>query len=178
VPYCEAVLENELPDSYWVGMLPQLMDTPSVNSPYFLAWQAAQVKAGDKGFLSSDITTTDLLLNRSDVHHLYPRNFLKKGGLTRGQYNQIANLVRAQSEINIAIGDKAPEAYFSDLKEQANGGVKKYGGITNSESLVENMRQNCVPARMVSGDVPAYEDFLMERRTLMALKIKDWFKAL
>ena len=178
VPYCEAVLENELPDSYWVGMLPQLMDTPSVNSPYFLAWQAAQVKAGDKGFLSSDITTTDLLLNRSDVHHIYPRNFLKKGGLTRGQYNQIANLVRAQSEINIAIGDRSPDTYFADLKAQTIGAGKKYGGITSHEALLKNLRENCVPAEMLSEAVPAYEDFLAERRMLMAQKIKDWFKAL
>lgn len=178
VAYSEAVLENELPDSFWTGMLPQLMDTPAVNSPYFIAWQAAQVKAGDKGFLSSDITATDLLLNRSDVHHLYPRNFLKKGGLTRGQYNQIANLVRAQSEINIAIGDKSPEVYFADLRGQTEHGTKKYGGITDREALLENLRENCVPAGMIDGSVPSYEDFLAERRTLMALKIKGWYKAL
>lgn len=178
VVYSDSVLENELPDSFWVGMLPQLMDTPAINSPYFLAWQAAQVKAGDKGFLSSDITTTDLLLNRSDVHHLYPRNFLKKGGLTRGQYNQIANLVRAQSEINIAIGDKSPEVYFADLRGQTERGTKKYGGITDREALLENLRENCVPVGVIDGSVPAYEDFLAERRMLMALKIKGWYKAL
>jgi len=178
VAYSESVLENELPDSFWTGMLPQLMDTPAVNSPYFLAWQAAQVKAGDKGFLSSDITTTDLLLNRSDVHHLYPKNLLKKGGLTRGQYNQIANLVRAQSEINIAIGDKSPEVYFADLRSQTERGTKKYGGITDREALLENLRENCVPAGVIDGSVPAYEDFLAERRMLMALKIKGWYKAL
>jgi hypothetical protein len=33
------------------------------------------------------------------------RSLLKKKGLQRGQYNQIANFVVAQSEINIAIGD-------------------------------------------------------------------------
>lgn len=31
---------------------------------------------------------------------------------------------------------------------------------------------------MLSEAVPAYEDFLAERRMLMAHKIKDWFKAL
>lgn len=178
VAYSESIFENELPDSFWTGMLPQLMDTPAVNSPYFLAWQAAQVKAGDKGFLSSDITTTDLLLNRSDVHHLYPKNLLKKGGLTRSQYNQIANLVRAQSEINIAIGDKSPEVYFADLRAQTERGPKKFGGITDREALLENLRENCVPAGMIDGSVLAYEDFLTERRTLMALKIKGWYKAL
>ena len=68
------------------------------------------MKLGDRGFLSRDITVLDLLMNRSDVHHVYPRNHLKKQGLARGRYNQIANFVLAQSEINIAIGDRAPEA--------------------------------------------------------------------
>ncbi len=116
--YAEAVLENELPDSFWTGMLPQLMDTSSGQSPYFIAYQAAQVKLGDKGFLSRDITVHDLLMNRSDVHHVFPRNHLKGQGLARGRYNQIANFVLAQSEINITIGDKAPEKYFGELAEQ------------------------------------------------------------
>src|SRR5206468_2210199 len=59
--YAESVLENELPESYWTGMLPQLMDTSSSNSPYFLAYKAAQVKSSDRGFLSRDITVLDLL---------------------------------------------------------------------------------------------------------------------
>ena len=116
--YADSVIETELPASFWTGMLPQLMDTSSAQSPYFLAFKAAQVKLGDKGFLSSDITVHDLLMNRSDVHHVYPRNHLKKMGLARGRYNQIANFVLAQSEINIAIGDKAPEKYFQELAEQ------------------------------------------------------------
>lgn len=107
--YVDAVLQTELPDSFWTGMLPQLMDTSSSISPYFLAYKAAQAKLGDLGFLSRDIKVLDLLLNHSDVHHVYPRNHLKKQGLSRGRYNQIANFVLAQSEINIAIGDRAPE---------------------------------------------------------------------
>ncbi len=88
------------------------------------------MKLSDKGFLSKDISVLDLLLNRSDVHHVFPRNHLKKQGLQRGRYNQIANFVLAQSEINIAIGDRAPEEYFGQLVEQCDGGKKRYGGIT------------------------------------------------
>jgi hypothetical protein len=50
------------------------METSSVSSPYFLTFLAAQVKLGDKGFLSRDLTVQDLILNKSDVHHLFPRN--------------------------------------------------------------------------------------------------------
>jgi hypothetical protein len=176
--HVEAVIENELPDSFWTGMLPQLMDTSSAQSPYFLAYQAAQVKLGDKGFLSRDITVNDLLMNRSDVHHVFPRNHLKGQGVTRGRYNQIANFVLAQSEINIAIGAKAPDKYFAELAEQAAGGTKKYGGITGVPAMKTNLRMHCLPESLLDGTVPAYDDFLEARRQMMALKIKRWFESL
>lgn len=176
--YTNAVVENELADSFWTGMLPQLMDTSSAQSPYFLAYQAAQVKLGDKGFLSRDITVHDLLLNRSDVHHVYPRNHLKGKGFSRSRYNQIANFVRAQSEINIAIGDKAPERYFAELADQVSGGQKKYGGITDLEEMKTNFKMSCLPESLLSGEVPDFDEFLGVRRKLMALKIKSWFDVL
>jgi len=176
--YADSVIENELPESFWTGMLPQLMDTSSGQSPYFLAYQAAQVKLGDRGFLSRDITVLDLLMNRSDVHHVYPKKHLKAQGLARGRYNQIANFVLAQSEINIAIGDKAPEKYFAELADQCNGGKRKYGGITDAAELRANLRMNCVPETMIDGEIPAYDAFLDQRRRLMAQKIKAWFEAL
>ena len=177
-PYADSIIGNELPASFWTGMLPQLMDTSSSNSPYFLAYQAAQVKLGDKGFLSRDITVRDLLMNRSDRHHVYPKQYLKEQGLPRGRYNQIANFVLAQSEINIAIKDKPPEQYFREVADQCNGGKKKYGGITSADDLRANLRAHCLPESLLDGEIPAYDDFLEERRKLMAQKIKTWFQAL
>ena len=176
--YTDAVIETELSSSFWSALLPQEMDTSSAASPYFLAYQAAQVKLGDLGFLSRDITVRDPLLNRSDVHHVYPRNHLKKQGLSRSRYNQIANFVIAQSEINIAIGDKTPETYFADLAEQCNGGRKKYGGITDLNEMRGNFRASCVPESVLDGEVPSYDDFLEIRRKLMAAKMKRWFGSL
>jgi hypothetical protein len=173
--FTEAVIVNEFPETYWTGMLPQLLDTSSVKSPYFLAYKAAQVKMGDKGFLSRDITVLDLLMNRSDVHHVYPRNMLKKQGLPQGQYNQIANFVIAQSEINIAIGDKAPEIYFAELSDQVRNGARRYGGISDEDVLRTNLRSHCIPDSMIDGNVPTFEDFLEARRKSMALKIREWF---
>lgn len=178
VAFTSSVIETELPESFWTGMLPQLMDTSSGQSPYFLAYKAAQVKLSDKGFLSRDITVLDLLMNRSDVHHVYPRNYLKKQGLSRGRYNQIANFVLAQSEINIAIGDKSPEQYFKELLDQCKGGKKKYGGITDATDLRANLRMSCLPETLLDAEIPDYDEFLEERRKLMAQKIKMWFEAL
>lgn len=173
--YTSAVIDAELSESFWSALLPQQMETSSGSSPYFLVFQAAQVKMGDKGFLSRDITVQDLILNRSDVHHLFPRNYLKQQGLSRGRYNQIANYALAQSEINIAIGDKAPSVYFSELLEQCNGGKKKYGGITDIEELKENLQEHSIPESILSTPEKNYDDFLEERRGLMAAKIKTYF---
>jgi len=109
---------------------------------------------------------------------VYPKNHLKKQGLARAQYNQIANFVLAQSEINIAIGDKAPEVYFKELADQCNGGPKKYGGITNETEMRANLRMSCLPEVLLDGGVPSYDDFLEERRKLMAHKIKTYFEGL
>jgi len=176
--YCEAALAAELSENFWSNLVPNELDTSSVNSAFFLAYQAAQVKASDKGFLSRDITVNDLLLNRSDVHHVYPKDHLKGQGFSRARYNQIANFVLAQSEINIAIGKKAPEKYFGELAEQCNGGKKKYGGITKRTEMLANFQMHCIPAAMLDGDVPSYDDFLAERRQLMAGKIRHWFESL
>ncbi len=176
--YAESVIENELPESFWTGMLPQIMDTSSSRSPYFLAYQAAQVNLGDKGFLSRDINVRDLLMNRGDVHHVYPKKHLKTEGFSRGSYNQIANFVLAQSEINIAIGDKSPDRYFHELAEQCHGGKKRYGGITELADMRANLRMHCLPESLLDGVVPPYEDFLEMRRRLMAEKIRTWFSTL
>jgi hypothetical protein len=176
--YVKSVIPNELPESFWTGMLPQFMDTSSINSPYFLCYQAAQAKLGDKGFLSRDISVLDLLLNRADVHHVYPRKFLKDQGLTKGAYNQIANYVIAQSEINISIGSKPPTEYFAELAEQCSGGKKKYGGITDRKKLEDNLVVNCIPLEMLDGEIKDYPAFLEERRRLMSLRIRDWFGTL
>jgi hypothetical protein len=176
--YADAVIATELPDSFWTGMLPQLMETSSAQSPYFIAYLAAQARRGDKGFLSKDITVRDLLLNRGDKHHIFPRRYLQQQGLNRGRYNQIANFVMAQSEINIAIGDKSPEIYFKEIVEQVNGGPKRYGGITDPETLRQNFEENCLPESLLDGQVPDYETFLAVRRRLMALRIKRWFEVL
>jgi hypothetical protein len=176
--YCTATIATQLNENFWQNLLPLELQTPFVNSAYFLAFQAAQVKANDKGFLSRDITVQDLLLNRSDVHHIFPKEHLKRQGRQRGEYNQIANFVRAQTEINIAIGNKPPENYFAELAEQVNGGKKKYGGITSRQELEANLREHCLPVTLLDGEVPFYDEFLDVRRKLMALKIKAWFEAL
>jgi hypothetical protein len=176
--YGNAIISAELSEAFWDSLLPQEMNTSSGISPYFKVYQASQVKMIDKGFLSRDIAVTDLILNRSDFHHVFPKGYLKKYGLTKGRYNQIANYALTQSEINIAIGDQAPSDYFRILFDQCNGGKKRIGGITDLEELKRNLEMHCIPDSIESMSADNYDDFLRERRKLMSQKIRKYFNSL
>lgn len=176
--YANNLIRGELSDAFWESALPQAMNTSVASSPYFRLFQAAQVKLNDLGFLSRDISVRELIEVKSDVHHLFPKQYLKKSGLTRGQYNQIANYVVAQSEINIAIGKKEPQTYFGQLLEQCDGGKKRYGNITDEKALRKNLHMHCIPEGIEKMTVEDYPLFLNNRRTLMAQKIKTYFEGL
>lgn len=129
----------------------------------------------DKGFLSRDITVSDLITHRGDVHHLFPKNYLKRNGLTKGKYNQIANYVMMQSEINIAIKDRAPSEYFSELLYHVNNSNAAYGAITDKNEMISNFVLHCIPDGIENMNIEHYETFLEERRLLMAKKIKEYY---
>ena len=176
--YLDAVERADLSDAFWNAGLPQLMDTSVASSPYFNVFLASQNKANDKGFLSSDHTVQTLLEGASHVHHVFPRNYLKTHGLARSRYNQIANYVVMQGEINIAISDDPPASYFSALWQQCNNGKARYGGITDAAELRANLEAHCIPSDMDTAEVRDYDRFLKERRLLMAGKIRDYYKSL
>ncbi len=163
VAYCDAVIETELPESFWTGMLPQLMDTSSASSPYFLAYQAAQVKLGDKGFLSRDITVHDLLMNRSDVHHVFPRKHLKKQGLATRPVQPDRQL-RAGPERN---QHRHWRQGAGDLLQGAGRAVRgrqeEIRRHHRRHSIMRaNLRMHCLPESLLDGEIPAYDDFLEE----------------
>lgn len=174
----QAIEDAELSDAFWNVGLVQALDKSTINSPFLNLFFAAQIKANDQGFLSTDITVASMISHRGDIHHLFPREYLKTSGLERGDYNQIANFVYAQQEINIKIGKKAPKVYMGEVIKQCESGNLGYGGITDRETLVKNLDQNCIPESFATLEVGDYEDFLIERRKLMAGKIKAYYYSL
>ena len=120
----------------------------------------------------------DLLEGQSNIHHIFPRKYLQDQGLTRGSYNQIANYVVMQSEINIAIGAKEPSSYFSAVMEQCQNGILRFGGINNLMQLQENLDSHCIPQGMETRTVESYDEFLNVRRNLIAAKIQDHYQSL
>ena len=174
----QSIEDGQLSDAFWSAQLIQELDKASVNNPFLNLFFAAQIKAGDKGFLSTDITVGNMIDHRGDIHHLFPREYLKANGFERGDYNQIANFVYAQSEINIKVGKKTPKDYMTEVIKQTKGGKMKYGGIVDEKALTENLKQNCIPSGFEEMEFGDYENFLKERRKLMAKKIKDYYFSL
>ena len=171
--------EGEFSDAFWNTVLVQRLDTSVSSSPYFLVFLMAQVKRGARGFLSSQINVQSLIEQRGDIHHIFPKKYLQKNGVNnRKDYNQIANYVYTQSEINIKIKDTAPRDYMSNMKSQISGAGSYYGNINNAEDLDANLSENCIPKDIVEMDVSNYNEFLSERRIMMAQYIKEYYQSL
>jgi len=170
---------GELSDAFWTYSLVNKFNSSVSSSPYLKLFIASQIYDGCRGFLSKSITVRNMIEERGDVHHIFPKDYLIKAGLDQKQmYNQIGNYVMLQQEINIAVSNKAPCVYFSELKEQVSGGPMKYGAIDSMEDLLKNLEENAIPREIFDMDSGSYYDFLDKRRKLMAERIKQYYKSL
>ncbi|KZY60189.1 hypothetical protein A3742_09090 [Oleiphilus sp. HI0071] len=174
----ESIEKAELSDAFWSVRLAQNLTTSSVNSPALKVFWAAQVNLGDKGFLSKDISVRNMLEHHGDIHHVFPKNFLKKHGFTQGKYNQVANYVYVQQEVNIKIADAPPEQYIADVFAQCDSKDPKYGVIKDRSEFETNLADNCLPEDLDSYSIDQYESFLQARREKMANKIKHYYFSL
>ena len=171
--------DARLADDFWKVGLVQSLETSSINSPYFTTYLAAQVFMNDRSLLSNSSKVADLISVAGDVHHIFPKEFLKQSGLVdKSKYNQVANYAYLDTGVNISIGMKAPHDYFSGAFEQCKTKVMKIGTITDEEELKENLRINCIPESIVNMTADDYPDFLAQRRVLMAKKIKEYYFSL
>lgn len=172
--YLEELERSGLSDAFWNEELMRKLMTSGPKNVYFNAFLASQIRANDKGFLSRDIAVRDLFAGQKDIHHIFPKDYLRALRVEKKQQNQLANLVVMQKEINRAIGNTAPVEYFSRLQVGCGNGVPTYGGIDNSEELQGNLDAHCIP----EGDFENYDEFLKERRKLMVSKIRDYYSSL
>lgn len=99
-----------------------------------------------------------------EKHHLFPKKYLKALGYTDAKINQMANYAFIDWKDNMDIFDKSPLLYYPVVCK----------GMSEDEiRFMED--ENALPS---GWEKMAYDDFLVERRTLMALKIKTAFEQL
>lgn len=171
--------EAQLSETFWNVGLVQNLETSSITSPYFNTYIAAQIFNGERSLLSNSSKVSDLISTMGDVHHIFPKEYLKQNGITdKSTYNQVANFAYLDKAVNISIGKQAPCEYFKDAKLQCENGEVKIGTITDTQSYYNNLQLNCIPQNIDEMDYNNYQEFLSERRKMMANKIKNFYYSL
>lgn len=178
--YLAEVEAAELSDAYWNFGAIQQLNTSVASSPIFNVFLASQCFQNRKGFLSTAITVKNMIEQKGDVHHIFPREYLKSKGVSRADYNQVANYIYTQTEINIQIGKKAPQEYLGYVNDvQCTGGETMYGGITDHDTLRANLINDCcVPLDVIGMSIDDYPTFLEQRRKLIAQRLKEYYFSL
>ena len=174
--YFKEVEDAELSDTFWNVGLVQNLETSSINSPYFNTYIAAQVWNAEQSLFSSTTKVSDLVAVTGDVHHIFPKEYLRQNGYEdKSKYNQVANYTYLDTGVNISIGKKAPNEYFTKAKEQCACGECCIGTILNADELYRNLEINCIPATILNMQACNYDEFLFERRKMMAEKIRKYY---
>ena len=170
---------SALSESFWTVTLPQYLETSSINSPTFNTFLAAQINRNCNSLLMKGTKISDLITFSGDVHHIFPKAYLKKNGVTsKTKYNQVANYIYLDTQVNKAVSDDAPSIYFTKVKDQCETKNIILGNIATKDMLDENLKENCIPEKIFEMSVENYDDFLQERRKLMAKLIKEYYEEL
>lgn len=159
--------DARLSENYWKVGLVQDLRKATISNPFLKLFFISQIYFGDKALFSKSVTVQQLIEVKGDVHHIFPKDYLQRNGLGRGDYNQIANFVYLQQEINVKIGNKAPKEYFNKLLTE----IEK-------DALVKSMKENAIPLDIFEMELTDYNNFLDKRRRLMAEKIEEYYKSL
>lgn len=99
-----------------------------------------------------------------EKHHLFPKAHMKAQGYTDAKINQMANYAFIDWKDNMDILDDAPSVYYPIVCEGRS-----------DEEILRMEEENALPH---GWENMPYEDFLVERRKLMAAKIKQAFDLL
>lgn len=170
---------SSLSDSFWTVTLPQNLETSYVSSPAFNTFIAAQINLNCNSMLMNGTKVADLVTVSGDVHHIFPRAYLKNNGITnKTKYNQVANYIYLDTQVNKTISDYAPAVYFTKAKQQCESKRIELGNISDAALLTTNLAENCIPNSIDQMNVASYDDFLCERRKMMAALIEKYYKGL
>ncbi len=177
--YFDEVEASVLSDNFWNVTLPQNLETTSTNCPAFNTFLAAQINMNCNSLFMHGTMISNLIGISGDVHHIFPKAYLKNNGVeSKGRYNQVANYTFLDTQVNKTVGDDAPNVYFGKVVKQCESEMIAVGNISSKEALESNLEENAIPEAVVGMTVEDYEQFLAERRLLMAKLIEKYYKNL
>lgn len=165
------VCETSLTNDFWTITLPNELATSSAQSPSLYAYYASLVLLNAKALFSkqlvADLMDPSVHSTRSAVerHHLFPKAYLSTLGITQARdVNQIGNFALLEWGDNVKVADQSPAEYLPDL-------VRRF----SHEELRKMYRWHALPDGWESLE---YQNFLIQRRELMAGVIQDAYLTL
>lgn len=170
--------QSYLSTNYWDFALPGNLDTARASSSLPKLYWAVLCKDKTRGFLSKDRTVYDMIRRRGDIHHLYPKAYLKRNNCKQVTYNQFANFVYMETPLNIKIRDREPIVYLKEIIDHLGTEEMRFSGIQDIEDLKNNLRECDIPEIILEGTADNYNEFLKERRKLMAAHIRRYWESL
>lgn len=162
---------TSLTNDFFEINLPTSLATSAARSPSRSAYQAALIKL-DANVLFSPMRVAELVdpavrgpKAALEQHHLYPRGFLAKQGITdTRESNQIANFAVVEWPQNLKISDQAPVVYAPPLDAQMS-----------PEERRKSYFWHALPELWWE---LGYSEFLVKRRVLMARVVRAAWDAL
>jgi hypothetical protein len=176
--YLEQMEKTYLGEGFWDFGLVSDLETSSVNNNAYNVYLAAQCNSNAVAFLSKSMTITNLIEQRGDIHHIFPKKYLSENGYAQRMYNQVANFVYTEQYTNIKVGKLPPMEYIEKVKDEIQNGVIAISSIDSEELLQRNLMMNDIPESIASASHTDYKDFLKSRRAKMAKKIKAYYQSL
>lgn len=172
-------VEQTLSDTFWNIELVQKLETSVVNSPYINVFWAAACREGRDSLFNEGSKFSNLISTMGDVHHIFPKQYLIDNGIKdKSKYNQVANFTYLDTPTNIAVGKDEPSTYFSKVWNQLSSGNYVIGNLKTEDAIKKNLADNCIPLEIRNWTYENYEEFLLQRRKLMATKIRDYYEKL
>lgn len=160
-----------LTDDYLSLTLTNALATSSPRSPSLFAFQAAQILLGAPALFSkltiAELCDPSIGAHRDAVerHHLFPKAYLAKQGVAGSrETNQIANYALVEWQDNAGIADQPPATYFPKLAK-----------AWPTDVLARMYRLHALPD---GWEAMSYQEFLRERRALMAQVIAEGYRRL
>ena len=176
--YLYIMQESNLGEGFWEFRLVNDLETSSTNNNAYNVYLAAQCNENANAFLSKAHTIKNLLEQRGDVHHIFPKKYLSQNNFKPKEYNQVANFVFTEQSTNIKVGKLPPAEYIAKVKKEIEQNEVNISSITSIDDLNKNFKQNNIPTSLANSTFENYNDFLVERRKLMAKRIKEYYNNL
>lgn len=163
-----------LSEAFWNNQLVAEFDKTNLSTQYWYTYLVAQQKLRRQSFLNKNIPTGEILLE--DIHHIFPRAYLQKAGLSQNDWNKIANFIPLKRDTNIAISSKPPKEYLGIISDGKGETISS--DIKNKDELLENLNHNAIPEMAILGQSDNYREFLAERQKLMAKMVRRYYESL